>query len=55
VEVYKSSESFIALPCKDGKLHINEDTTLVEVLDKNNQPVKPGEPGFVVVTDFINA
>jgi putative adenylate-forming enzyme len=53
VEVYKSSESFIALPCKDGKLHINEDTTLVEVLDKNNQPVKPGELGFVVVTDFI--
>ncbi len=53
VEVYKSSESFIALPCKDGKLHINEDTTYVEVLDKNNEPVKPGEPGFVVVTDFI--
>ncbi|MHA1200636.1 MAG: F390 synthetase-related protein [Candidatus Heimdallarchaeaceae archaeon] len=53
VEVYKSSESFIALPCKDGKLHINEDTTFIEVLDKYNQPVKPGEPGFVVVTDFI--
>ncbi len=53
VEVYKSSESFIALPCKDGKLHINEDTTLVEVLDKNNEPVKAGKPGFVVVTDFI--
>jgi len=53
VEVYKSSESFIALPCKDGKMHINEDTTLVEVLDKNNEPVEPGKPGFVVVTDFI--
>ncbi|TET74946.1 MAG: hypothetical protein E3J43_09105 [Candidatus Heimdallarchaeota archaeon] len=53
VEVYKSSESFIALPCKDGKLHINEDTTFIEVLDKNNEPVEPGKPGFVVVTDFI--
>ncbi|MHA1217596.1 MAG: F390 synthetase-related protein [Candidatus Heimdallarchaeaceae archaeon] len=53
VEVYKSSESFIALPCKNGNLHINEDTTLIEVLDNNHQPVKPGNPGFVVVTDFI--
>ncbi|MCK5305070.1 MAG: hypothetical protein KAJ72_07460, partial [Candidatus Heimdallarchaeota archaeon] len=53
VEAYKSSESFIALPCKDGKLHVNEDTTFIEVLDKNNETVKPGEPGFVVVTDFI--
>ena len=53
VEVYKSSESFIALPCKDGKLHINEDTTYIEVLDKNDEPVEPGKPGFVVVTDFI--
>ncbi len=53
VEAYKSSESFIALPCKDGNLHINEDTVLVEVLDKENNPVKPGTPGYVVVTDFI--
>ncbi len=53
VDVYKSSESFIALPCKHGNLHINEDTTFIEVLDKNNKPVEPGKPGFVVVTDFI--
>ena len=53
IEVYKSSESFIGLPCKNGKLHINEDTTLVEILDKDMQPVEPGKPGTVVVTDFI--
>ena len=53
VEVYKSSESFIALPCSHGNLHINEDTTFVEVLDNKGKPVKPGEPGYVVVTDFI--
>lgn len=53
VEAYKSSESFIALPCKSGNLHINEDTVFVEVLDKENKPVEPGKPGYVVVTDFI--
>ncbi|MHA1200333.1 MAG: hypothetical protein ACTSQF_13485, partial [Candidatus Heimdallarchaeaceae archaeon] len=53
VEAYKSSESFIALPCKSGNLHINEDTVFVEVLDKDNQPVEAGKPGYVVVTDFI--
>ncbi len=53
VEAYKSSESFIALPCKSGNLHINEDTVFVEVLDRDNQPVQAGEPGYVVVTDFV--
>ncbi len=53
MEAYKSSESFIALPCKEGYLHINEDSVYVEVLDKNNIHVKPGNPGFVVITDLI--
>lgn len=53
MEVYKSSESLMAISCKHGKLHINEDTTFIEVLDQNMKPVLPGNPGFVVVSDFI--
>lgn len=52
-EVYKCSESLIGISCKHGKLHINEDTTLVEITDQNSQPVSPGTPGYVVVSDFI--
>jgi putative adenylate-forming enzyme len=52
-EVYKCSESLIGISCKHGNLHINEDTTLVEVHDQQSQPVRPGTPGFVVVSDFI--
>ncbi len=53
LEVYKSSESFLALPCNKGNLHLNEDVAYVELLDTNNKPVKPGNPGFVVVTDLL--
>lgn len=35
-------------------LHVHEDHVIVEVLDENQQPCKPGELGELVVTDLDN-
>lgn len=40
--------------CEAGGLHISPDAGLVEVLDKNLKPVKPGETGNVYCTGFLN-
>ena len=40
--------------CKNGSYHINSDYGLIEVLDDNDKPVKPGEIGEIVCTGFIN-
>ena len=34
--------------------HIDEDSVILEVLDKNNKPVKHGQMGKVVVTGIVN-
>ena len=39
--------------CKHGSLHISPDAGLLEVLDGNMQPVKPGIAGSVYCTGFI--
>ncbi|MDX1754883.1 MAG: hypothetical protein R3175_02375 [Marinobacter sp.] len=45
----------IACECEehDG-MHINTPHVFVELLDSNDQPVKPGEPGKIVLTDLNN-
>ncbi|MCD4730169.1 MAG: hypothetical protein K8R74_06200 [Bacteroidales bacterium] len=46
--------SLIASECEEHRgLHINSDTLIVEVIRDNN-PVKAGEPGSIVVTDLSN-
>ncbi len=45
----------IATECKKQEgLHINTDSHFVEFLDKDGNPVAPGERGVIVVTDLTN-
>jgi phenylacetate-CoA ligase len=43
----------IAHECDAGRLHINEENLIVEVLD-GDRPCKPGEMGELVVTELHN-
>jgi phenylacetate-CoA ligase len=55
IEFYGSEEMGVMAfetPERDG-LHLCDDLTYFEFLDKNNNPVLPGEPGRIVVTDLI--
>ncbi len=40
--------------CEHGSLHISPDMGIVELLDENDRPVKPGEVGEVVCTGLLN-
>ncbi|MFL1453586.1 phenylacetate--CoA ligase family protein [Marinobacter sp. GN3S48] len=45
----------IACECEQHSgMHLNLPHVVVEFLDADNQPVKPGEPGKIVVTDLNN-
>lgn len=44
----------IAGECKEGLMHIFSFHNYVEILDDNNQPVKDGEEGRVIVTNLHN-
>jgi phenylacetate-CoA ligase len=47
--------SVIAAECDEHKgMHINADRLIVEFVDGNGEPVFPGEPGRVVITDLFN-
>jgi len=56
-EVYASTETLYiassAPPCRG--LHIHDDLVVVEVVDEDNRPVAPGEPGYrVLLTNLVN-
>ena len=52
-QIYQSSEGPIAMPCKYGNLHINEDLMRVETVDSNGNPTLPGTPCHkMIVTDL---
>jgi putative adenylate-forming enzyme len=57
VEVYASTETLYlasSMPPHPG-LHLHEDLALIEVVDEDNRPAPPGEPGYkVLVTNLIN-
>jgi len=55
-DVYSSEElGYIALQCPEHEhYHIQSESLLVEILDRNNQPCKPGEIGRVVITTLHN-
>lgn len=52
---YGSAEQVVfACQCKEGCYHVNPEYGYLEVLDKNDEPVKSGELGDFVVTGFTN-
>ena len=40
--------------CENGLFHLRAEHSYAEILDKHNQPAKPGTPGRLVVTAFGN-
>ncbi len=56
VDMYSSQEAgIIALQCPvSGHYHVQSESLLVEVLDDDGQPCKPGEVGRIVITDLHN-
>jgi amino acid adenylation domain-containing protein len=54
--LYGASESlFLAIKdSNDGVMRVMSDLNVLEILDENNQPVKPGEEGRVVITNLCN-
>lgn len=52
-QIYKCTEGPIAISCKYGSLHINEDLVLVETLNNDGTITLPGQPcQKLVVTDL---
>lgn len=47
--------SIIAAECDEHNgMHINTDRLIVEFTDETGQPVSPGRPGHIVITDLFN-
>ncbi len=55
-DLYSSVEAgYIASQCPGGNgYHVHEENVLLEILDEDNEPCEPGEPGKVVVTALMN-
>lgn len=52
-QIYQCSEGAIAISCKEGSLHINEDLMAVQTLDADGEPTPPGVPCHkMIVTDL---
>lgn len=41
---------FLAHQCSKGSMHITQEDVILEIIDENDRPVKPGEAGEIVVT-----
>lgn len=56
VDLYSCAEAgYLALQCpEEGKLHVQAETAMVEILDDAGRPCAPGEVGEVVVTPLHN-
>jgi phenylacetate-CoA ligase len=53
VDEYGSTENgIIAFQCRQGNMHLMADHLIVEFLDENDVPVKPGQVGRIVITDL---
>lgn len=52
-QIYQCSEGSIAIACKKGSLHINEDLVAVQLYTEDGSTPKPGEPcQKMVITDL---
>jgi phenylacetate-CoA ligase len=56
IDLYSSREAgYIALQCPDGgDYHVQAEGLIVEILDDDGKPCRPGETGRVVVTNLHN-
>jgi phenylacetate-CoA ligase len=44
----------LATECERGRLHVNSDFGIVEIIDDDGRPVPPGKPGKIVCTGLAN-
>jgi putative adenylate-forming enzyme len=52
-QIYQGSEGPIAMSCRHGNLHINEDLMYVQTLDFDGKPAYPGETCYkMIITDL---
>ena len=52
-EIYKCSEGSIAITCRHGRLHVNEDLVAIQLLDRDGSPTPPGNPCHrLIITDL---
>jgi len=52
-EIYKATEGAIAVSCRHGRLHLNEDLVAVQLEDPDGTPTPPGEAAHrMIVTDL---
>ncbi len=51
---YGTTEGFIAWECPAGSYHVNAEHMMVEIIDDDDRPVRPGEMGRVVLTTLEN-
>jgi phenylacetate-CoA ligase len=54
VDNYGMTELFPAWQCAEGSYHVNAEHVMIELLDDEGCPVKPGELGRVVATTLEN-
>lgn len=55
-DTYSTEEvGYIALPCpEEGRLHVQSETVMLEILDPEGQPCPPGQQGRVFVTPWTD-
>lgn len=52
-EIYKCSEGSIAITCRYGSLHVNEDIVAIQLMNKDGSPTTPGNPCHkLIITDL---
>jgi len=44
----------LASECEYHRMHVSPDVGIIELLDKDDQPVSPGQPGQIVATGLVN-
>jgi len=44
----------LASECEYHRLHVSPDVGIIEIIDENGNPVKPGIPGEIVATGLLN-
>jgi phenylacetate-CoA ligase len=54
-ENYGSTEAFVAWECRDGRLHVNAEHVLVEIVDEAGRSAEPGVLGRMLVTTLQNS
>jgi phenylacetate-CoA ligase len=45
---------FVAHECPEGRMHLNAEEVVVEIVDDRGQPLPPGQPGQAVVTHLAS-